>query len=89
MERTSSDYYIGKASIGKVPLEHARWFAGLLSQLTQTQVKRALEAGGATQAEIDGYSSAFMAKIKELRSAVGLPTADLQFRPSQLRYGDQ
>lgn len=64
-------HYAGRSSIGKIPLEHARWFARLLGQLSQNQVRKALEAGEATQAEIEGFSSKFMEKIGELQRAVG------------------
>jgi hypothetical protein len=63
-------YEGGSKSMGEVPLEHARWFAALAAQLTENQVRRAFEAAGATQAEIDGFSSRIMEKIKELQSAV-------------------
>lgn len=63
-------YKGGARSIDKIPLEHARWFAGLASQLTERQVRSAFEAAGATQAEIDGFSSRIMEKIRELQSAV-------------------
>ncbi len=63
-------YEGGSKSMGEVPLDHARWFAVLAAQLTENQVRRAFEAAGATQAEIDGFSSRIMEKIKELQSAV-------------------
>jgi hypothetical protein len=66
-------YRGGARSINKIPLEHARWFAGLASQLTESQVRRAFEAAGATQAEIDGFSSRIMEKIRELQAAVNEP----------------
>jgi len=66
--------YTGVATIDDVPLEHARWFSGLASQLTETQVRRAFEAAGATEAEVMGYSARLLQKIGELRDAVGLST---------------
>jgi hypothetical protein len=53
-----------------VPLEHARWFAGLLGQLTPAQVRQAFEAAGATPAEIEGFSEVVLARIAQLQSAV-------------------
>jgi hypothetical protein len=53
-----------------VPVDHARWFAGLISQLSQAQVRQAFEAAGASPAEVEGFSAHVMARIEELRSAV-------------------
>ena len=63
-------YEGGSKSMNEVPLEHACWFAAMAAQLTENQIRRAFEAAGATQAEIDGFSSRIMEKIKELQSAV-------------------
>jgi hypothetical protein len=60
----------GKDDLGLVPLEHARWFAALASQLTMRQLRRAFEAAGATPEEVDGYSKKLSAKITELQNAV-------------------
>jgi hypothetical protein len=57
--------------IDRVPIEHARWFAGLAAQLRPAQLRRAFEAAGAQPAEIDGYSAKLMEKIRELKNAVG------------------
>jgi len=43
-----------------IPLAHARWFAGLVSQLTDEQVRRAFEASGATPPEVAGFSETFL-----------------------------
>ena len=53
-----------------VPVGHARWFAGLISQLGQAQVRQAFEAAGASPAEVEGFSAHVMARTEELRSAV-------------------
>jgi len=53
-----------------VPLDHARWFSQLASQLTPTQVRRAFEASGARRSEIDGFSKAVLARIAQLRAAI-------------------
>jgi len=53
-----------------VPLDHARWFADLASQLTQAQIRQAFEAAGATPAEVDGFSSQLRRRIVDLRAAV-------------------
>jgi hypothetical protein len=57
-------------NLERVPLEHARWFSGLVSQLTPAQLRKAFEAAGATQAEIDGYSAKLQEKIDQLKAAV-------------------
>jgi hypothetical protein len=62
--------YSGTASIESVPVEHAVWFAGLASQLTQEQVRRAFEAAGAAPNERDGFSASLLEKIQELQAAV-------------------
>lgn len=59
------------SDIDRVPLEHARWFAGLVTQLTETQLRRAFEAAGASAAETDGYTAKLLEKIDALRRAVG------------------
>ena len=56
--------------LGEVPLEHARWFAGLVAQLTPAQLRAAFEAAGASPQEVDGYASRLAAKIAELQKAV-------------------
>jgi hypothetical protein len=63
-------YQGGARSINKVPLDHAQWFSGLLSQLTVNQVRRAFEAAGANNSEIEGFSTRIMEKIRELQNAV-------------------
>jgi len=57
--------------INRVPLAHARWFAGLASQLSSSQLRRAFEAAGAAPAEVDGYTAKLREKIAQLKAAVG------------------
>jgi len=66
-------HYSGVSVIDEVPLEHARWFAGLACQLTEAQVRRAFEAAGASEEEIAGYSARVLEKIADLQRAVGTP----------------
>ena len=63
--------YSGKMGSAAVPLEHARWFAGIIGQLTEEQVRQAFQAAGATPTEVDGFSRRLMQKIAELKTAVG------------------
>lgn len=62
--------YRGYDKIEQVPLEHARWFANLASQLTTPQLRRAFEAAGATPEEVEGFSAKLAEKIATLRQAV-------------------
>ena len=54
----------------RIPMAHARWFAGLASQLTRTQVKAAFDAAGTAPGEIEGFVDVFMSKVEELKAAV-------------------
>jgi hypothetical protein len=65
-------HYKGKMNTSpSVPLEHARWFAGLASQLTDTQIRQAFEASGASQSEITIFSSKIRERLNELKKATG------------------
>jgi hypothetical protein len=69
---TLSLEYSGRGhDISRVPLEHARWFAGLVSQLTEAQLRKAFEAGGATPQEVDGFTAKIAEKIAALRTVAG------------------
>ena len=63
--------YEGHGGIDKVAVEHARWFSRLASQLTDAQLRAAIKASGATDAEIAGFSARLREKIAELQKAVG------------------
>lgn len=63
-------HFVGDGAIDVVPLDHARWFAGLVTQLTADRLRQAFEAAGATPAEIDGFSARLLEKIRELETAV-------------------
>ena len=64
------DYDGFDSGLDRVPLEHARWFASLVGQLTPEQVRRAFEAAGATPEEVDGFATRFVGKIRELQTVV-------------------
>ena len=55
--------------IDRVPIAHARWFAGLAAQLRPAQLRRAFEAAGAQPGEIAGFTAKLMEKIGALRAA--------------------
>ena len=63
--------YEGYGGINHVPVEHARWFSRLASQLTDEQLRAAIKASGASDAEIAGFSARLREKIGELQKAVG------------------
>lgn len=60
----------GDVTIHEVPLDHGRWFAGLASQLTGDQVRRAFEASGGSADEVAGFSARVMEKIAELQASL-------------------
>ncbi len=66
-------HYTGKmgSALTTVPIEHARWFSGILGQLTDEQLRDAFRAAGATPAETDGFARRLRGKINELKAAVG------------------
>lgn len=62
--------YSGKMSGSRsVQLEHARWFAGIIGQLTDEQLRQAFKAAGASQGETEGFTRHLRKKINELKSA--------------------
>ena len=65
--------YEGYGGINKVPVEHARWFSRLASQLTDEQLRAAIKASGASDAEIAGFSARLREKIDELQKATTTP----------------
>lgn len=66
-------HYSGKmgSSLKTIPIEHARWFAGIIGQLSDDQLRDAFRAAGASPNEIEGFSRRMRQKINELKSAVG------------------
>lgn len=62
-------HFRGNVDFRTVPIEHARWFSGIVSQLTPAQVRQAFEAAGATPQEVDGFSARFLEKVRELQQA--------------------
>jgi hypothetical protein len=70
--KTVKLHYSGKMSAASsVPLDHARWFAGVLGQLTDEQLRQTFKAAGATSSETESFTRQMRRKIEELRSAVG------------------
>lgn len=63
-------YPLLESNLVTIPIEHARWFSGLASQLTDAQLRQAFEAAGATPAEVKGFSAAVRAKILQLKAAL-------------------
>ena len=65
----------GGETLKSVPVEHARWFAGLASQLTAEQLRAAFRAAGASAAEQEGFAAELAERIRELEAAVGSDVA--------------
>jgi hypothetical protein len=67
-------HYTGKmgSSLKNVPREHVRWFAGIIGQLTDSQIQDAFRAAGATPSEVQGFASVVRKRINELKSAAGM-----------------
>lgn len=63
----------------RVPIEHARWFSGLASRLTDEHLRQAFIAAGASEHEVRGFSARLQARLAELRDA----TASRSSGPSQ------
>jgi hypothetical protein len=65
--------YSGKGGsiLKSVPLDHAKWFAGVVGQLSDEQLKQAFKAAGAGDAETNGFVTRIREKINELKRAVG------------------
>ena len=72
--------YEGYGGINKVPLDHARWFASLASQLTDKQLEDAFRAAGATPAEVSGFAARLREKITELQKAAGTTSGNIASR---------
>src|SRR5262249_7468303 len=51
-------HYSGKMNTPhSVPVDHARWFLGIISKLSDDQIKDAFRAAGATQSETEGFAA--------------------------------
>ncbi|HEX5229112.1 MAG TPA: hypothetical protein VFW44_15450 [Bryobacteraceae bacterium] len=54
--------------IGKqVPIQNVRWIAGLLSQLSDQQIRDAFRAAGYLGPDLDGFTFAFEHRVEELK----------------------
>ena len=56
-------YWIGR----KIPLQDVKWIAGILSQLSQDQVRDAFRAAGYTPQQIDAYTAEVESRIAQLK----------------------
>ena len=83
-EEIHLDYDGWDSGLDRVSIEHARWFVGLVGQLTAAQVRRAFEAAGATPEEVEGFSKKFLGKIVQLRAIFdGAPDGYSPARPGR------
>jgi hypothetical protein len=62
-------HFRGEVTLPDIPLEHARWFCELVSQLTPAQIRQAFESAGATPGETAAFAERFEQKVRELRAA--------------------
>ena len=64
--------YSGKGGriLQGVPVDHAKWFAAMASQLSEAQLKDAFRAAGASQSDSSAFVSKIRQKIASLQSAV-------------------
>jgi hypothetical protein len=62
----------GGSAMKSVPLEHARWFCGIVGQLSDEQIMQAFKAGGASEAEGAGFTARIRQKINDLKRACGM-----------------
>lgn len=66
-----SFHYSGKMSgLRSIPVDHARWFLGIVGKLSDNQVKDAFRAAGATQTETEGFAAQIRKRVNELQAAV-------------------
>lgn len=63
-------HYTGKMgnALKSVPVEHAKWFAGIVGQLSDNQIRDAFKAAGANDQEVNGFAARFRQKISELKA---------------------
>ncbi len=59
-----------EANMQVVGRDHARWFSGIVSELTEAQVRQAFETAGATPEEVNGFAAVIMRRIAALKDAV-------------------
>ncbi len=66
-------HYSGKmgSSLSTIPRAHVQWFAGIVGQLSDNQLRDAFKAAGATQAETEGFVAQLRKRINELKAAAG------------------
>ena len=57
-------------SMRTVPVDHAKWFASIVGQLSDEQLRDAFRAAGATDEEVNGFAARLRQKINELKTAV-------------------
>ena len=65
-------HYSGKLArtVRLVPVDHAKWFASIVGQLSDEQLRDAFRAAGATDEEVNGFAARLRQKINELKAAV-------------------
>jgi hypothetical protein len=67
-----SFHYSGKMSVLRsIPIEHVRWFNGIIGQLSDNQIRDAFRAAGASQSDTEGFTAQIRKRINELKAAAG------------------
>ena len=69
-------------SMQNIPVEHAAWIGGMLSQLSDDQLRDSFRAAGYDRATTDQYVRAMRGRINELNR---LRAAQLASRPTRTR----
>jgi hypothetical protein len=65
-----SFHYSGKMNaLHTVPRDHVQWFVGIISKLSDNQIRDAFRTAGATQAETEGFTAQIRKRINELQAA--------------------
>jgi hypothetical protein len=65
--------YVGQRTAdiaGDIPIEHARWFHGYASRITERQLVEGLRASGATDDEAERFARAIVERIAQLGRAI-------------------
>jgi len=70
MNRLEFRYPLMSTERVAVPVDHARWFATLASQLTPAQIRKAFEASGASPAEVEGFSAEVGYRFEAIRAVL-------------------
>src|SRR5262245_23309468 len=61
-------HYSGKMGVMRsIPIDHARWFLGIIGKLSDNQIRDAFRTAGATRTETEGFATQIRKRINELQ----------------------